>query len=243
MQLSALIRRQIKAARARGALWVRLVDIARFLPHGEGRARLWTQFTHPSEIHQTSPDTEEERYPDLFDFAASICRAPRRILSFGCSTGEELVSLRRRFPNAEIVGAEINPRSRRLADRRMARDPRTWVVSPEGVRGAFDLIFGLAVFQREPHKIAEMDVADLTPFYPFDRFDKGIGELVDRLIPGGILCIVHAHYRVEDSLASPRLEPIAEAPGREGLWFGPDGKRVTGATAATMFRKRGQASD
>lgn len=238
MDWAALIRRTIKTARARGSRWVKVLDVVRFLPSADGRARLWTQFAHSGGVHQTSSDTWEERYPELFDLSARLLPKPNRILSFGCSTGEELLSLRRHFPDAEIVGAEINPRSRRIAAERVADDGCIQVVRPDQIAGPFDLVFALAVFQREPHKIAETGVQTLTRYYPFSRFNSGVSELVGRLRPGGYLCVTNAHYRVEDSTAAESLIPITDSPTMDGTLFDADGQRLPHPLARTIFRKR-----
>ena len=227
----------MKAARRRGALWVRPLDFARLALTGEGRSILWTRFAHRSEVHQTTPSTWGERYPALFDFAASLAPDPRRILSFGCSTGEELISLRRRFPAAEIVGAEINGRSRRIAGRLTAGDPKIHVVGPRSIDGVFDCVFALAVLQREPHKIEALEVNDLTAYYPFSKFDATLTELVNRLIKGGLLCVINAQYRAEDSSVAAELDPVDGAPPTENQLFGPDGKRVHTRNSSTIFRK------
>ena len=60
---------------------------------------------------QPYPHTLPDRYPWLFDFAAAALDdlpAPR-LLSFGCSRGEEVLSLRRRFPDAAIKGPTSTP--------------------------------------------------------------------------------------------------------------------------------------
>lgn len=228
----------MQKARKRGALWVRLADLARLVATAEGRAILWTRFAHRSEVHQTTGSTWEERYPALFDLAASLMPQARRVLSFGCSTGEELVTIRRRFPAAEIVGAEINGRSRRIARRRTAADSHIFVVDPSGIEGRFDCVFALAVLQREPHKIEELGVHDLSTHYPFGRFDAAVTDLVGRLERGGLLCVINAQYRVEDSSAAGDLEAIAGSPPTANPLFGPDGKRSAGRPAATIFRKR-----
>ena len=238
MSLTAQLRSSIKAARKRGAFWVRGLDIARLLPSGEGRARLWTRLRYAGEVHQTTPQTAEERYPELFDLAASLAPEAKRVLSFGCSTGEELISLRGRFPNAEIVGAEINPRARAIAIRRVSTDTHSTVVAPKTLDGSFDAIFALSVFQREPRKVAETALEDLSKFYPFARFDRGLNELVEMLRPNGLLCIVNAQYRVEDSSACDRLEPVSQSPLMDTIMFGPDGRRLDRPIAKTIFRKR-----
>jgi hypothetical protein len=148
-----------------------------------------------------------------------------------------LVSLRRRFWKAEIVGAEINPRSREIARRRVSADTRSTVVPPKGLDGTFDAIFALSVFQREPHKVAETELEDLSEFYPFALFDQGIGQLVEMLRPNGLFCVINAQYRVEDSSVSDRLEPVTESPSMDSIMFGPDGRRLDRPIARAVFRK------
>jgi hypothetical protein len=242
MNLTALLRSRIKAARKCDALWERLLDVARLVPTAEGRARLWTRVVHGGEVHQTTPFTADERYPELFDLAAKLAPDADRILSFGCSTGEELVALRCRFASAEIVGAEINPRSRRIAARRVANDLLTLVVGPRAVEGTFGLVFALAVLQREPHRVEETGSEDLSNCYPFERFDAAVTDLAARLRPGGLLCVIHAHYRVEDASAAAALEPVSGSPLMEGPFFGHDGRRLSGATGQSIFRKRGRGA-
>ena len=237
VSVAEFIRQKIKVGRKRNAVWVRIFDVARLMPSAEGRSRLWTLALHRSQIHQTSPQTAEERYPELFELAKHQLPAAMRILSFGCSTGEELISLRRRFPRATITGAEINSRSRRIAKQRLRRDNAIEVVPPAAIDGDFDVIFALAVFQRDPHKIIEMEVANLAPFYPFVRFDRTLCDLVNRLRPGGLLCVANAQYRVEDSSAADRLQPVDNCPRSLVRSFAASGQRFVGAPAATMFVK------
>jgi SAM-dependent methyltransferase len=238
MALRSTLRSRIKRARKREALWVRVLDAVRPALTAEGRGQLWTRIAHGPDVHQITPFTAEDRYPELFDLAAKLRPKARRILSFGCSTGEELIALRRRFPQAEIIGAEINGRSRRIAVRRVARDGNAAVVAPGEIKGSFGIVFALAVLQREPHKIAEMDVENLSSHYPFGRFDKTVSELVDCLEPGGLLCVIHAHYPIEAAAAFGKLEPVANSPLMEPPLFGRDGRRLADPVARTIFRKR-----
>ena len=237
VHIRSKLRSWIKRARKRGALWVRTLDAVRPIGTAEGRWQLWTRIAHGNELHQTTSYTADDRYPELFDLAARMRPDAARILSFGCSTGEELAALRRRFSGAEIIGAEINSRNRRIATRRAAADSGMSVVRPNAIAGVFDLVFALAVLQREPHKIAEMDVDDLSAHYPFERFDAAVGELVDRLDLGGLLCVIHAHYPVEASTAFAELEVVAESPLMESPLFGRDGRRLARPVARTIFRK------
>ena len=65
---------------------------------------------HPG-FHQIPNTTALNRYPEIFACAANAAPDTRRILSFGCSTGEECVTLASYFPAAQIVGTDINPRT------------------------------------------------------------------------------------------------------------------------------------
>jgi SAM-dependent methyltransferase len=238
MDLHTGLRSRIRRARKRDALWVRFLDALRLAATAEGRGQLWTRIAHGAELHQTTPFTLEERYPELFDLAARLCPNARRILSFGCSTGEELVALRRRFPSAVIIGAEINSRSRRIAKKRVANDSQAEVVAPGEVPGRFDLVFALAVLQREPKWIEDMEIDDLSFHYPFDRFDKAVRELVDRLETGGLLCVSNTHYPIEASSAFGQLETVANSPLLDPPLFGRDSRRLADPVARTIFRKR-----
>lgn len=239
MDIRSHLRSRIKGSRRRGAFWVRTLDAVRPITSAKGRAELWTRIAHGKQLHQSTAYTAEDRYPELFDLAARLCPDAGRILSFGCSTGDELAALRHRFARAEIVGAEINPRSRRIATRTMARDSLISVVGPTEIRGSFNLVFALAVLQREPHKIAEMEVDDLSAHYPFQRFDATVSDLVDRLEPGGLLCVIHAHYPIEAASAFGQVEAVAASPLMEEPLFGRDGRRLYGPVARTLFRKKG----
>ncbi|WP_028970445.1 class I SAM-dependent methyltransferase [Sphingomonas sp. URHD0057] len=239
MNLRARLSPIIKAARLRRALWVRAIDAAGLLRMAEGRARLWTRLVYRRELHQTAPYTWLNRYPALFDLAAELEPDARRILSFGCSTGEELVSLRGRFAHAEIVGAEINPRSRAIAQHRVAADAQTRVIPPESITGSFDLVFALSVLQRDPRGLKnEMEAKHLAARYPFARFDAGVRGLVACLRPGGFLIVANTLYRVEDSSVAVELEPIVGSPGMNRVQLTPRGRRLAAAAAArTVFRR------
>ncbi len=77
------------------------------------RSILLLQLLNSKNVHQTTSLTYMDRYPTIF----SACRyyfdgkQDLKILSYGCSTGEEVLTLRRYFPNAHIIGADINKHS------------------------------------------------------------------------------------------------------------------------------------
>ena len=63
-------------------------------------------------------------------------------------------------------------------------------------------------------------------------------RLADEARPRGLLCFMHARYRVEDSRVADALEPISVSPPLREPLFSPDGLRLHGATARSMFRKQ-----
>ena len=77
------------------------------------RSRVMLKVFHSRGLHQRSTRTAMDRYPRIFSESRDYFGNQKKlkILSFGCSTGEEVMTLRRYFPNAVIVGAEINRRA------------------------------------------------------------------------------------------------------------------------------------
>lgn len=120
----------------------------------------------------------------------------------------------------------------------MAGDPRASVVAtlPDG---RFDAILALAVLQREPHRVADQGIVDLSRTYPFARFDECLDALAARLSGGGLLAIYHAHYRVEDARAAADLSPLGGTPLLVGPLFDRCSRRyVPTPPAASLFVKR-----
>jgi SAM-dependent methyltransferase len=209
----------------------------RSLTSATGRSVVWTRLRHQASLHQSATTTFDDRYPELFAALAARLSPDATILSFGCSTGEELLSLRRMMPTARLTGVEINPRARRIARRLTAADPLIDVVSTLP-SGPFDAVLALAVLQREPMRMIAEQVADLGRLYPFARFDDGVVALVDRLACGGFLLVFHAHYRVEDSSVADVLRPVGRFPLLDGPLFDRDSRRYDPTPpAAALFVK------
>lgn len=165
-----------------------------------------------SRVHQTSATTALNRYPDIFQAAQKLVMQPRaRILSFGCSTGEEVLTLRQYFPNAIIVGSEVHE-SRLATCRALVVDKNITFIDSNSASlekfGPYDAIFCMAVLQRQPHFVAKEKIKDIKFLYSFEKFDNQLIELDKFLCTGGILFIKHAHYRFCDSSVSERFEPV-----------------------------------
>jgi len=209
---NSVVRLGVRSARAAHRL-VLLCSTA------EHRSTLRARLCSPRALHQTTVLTWMDRYPGIFAACRDHLgdRPGLRILSFGCSTGEEVLTLRRYFPSATIVGAEINTRSLERC-RRLAVDDRIAFVAsdPETVRrhGPYDAVFCMAVLQRTPHAVEARGTTDLRRLYPFEKFDRQISELDAALKGGGLLVIHHSQYLLTDASAGGHYVAL-DAPGQE----------------------------
>ena len=168
-------------------------------------------------VHQTTALTWMDRYPVLFRACRESLgdRASLRLLSYGCSTGEEVLTLRRYFPEAQIVGADINPRALARARQHQVDERIAFVRSKlRTIRshGPYDAIFCMAVLQRTPHAVEAQNLSSLERLYPFARFDAQLSELDSLLKPGGLLIVHHTQYVFEHASIAGRYRPLAGVP-------------------------------
>ena len=187
--------------------------IARFWRDPQHRALVRARLLHRERLHQTTALTGMNRYPTIFSEASRQLRnLPHpRLLSFGCSTGEELLSLRMYFDSALIYGFEINAASLAIA-RSKPLDQFTKVLksSPRALmrHAPYDAVFCMAVLQRTPHLIISNDIDDISQIYPFSKFDQQLVEL-DRLLSlGGLFVIEHTFYDLLDTRVAAHYQPV-----------------------------------
>ena len=172
---------------------------------------------HPS-IHQTQSDTDVDRYPEIFEFVAAFANEMEgrpRLLSFGCSTGEECITLRRYVPRSTIVGVDVRRSVLRTARERaeashvndvsfFRESDQRWQQQP------YDVVFAMSVLCRWP---ATKDVRTSDRIYSFRTFDRAARRLAHLVKPGGgCLVIYNANYRFTDTDTSAAFTPL-EVPG------------------------------
>jgi SAM-dependent methyltransferase len=159
--------------------------------------------------------TLPDRYPWLFEFAArELGRRERlRILSFGCSRGEEVFTLRRYFPRATLRGIDVDPRNIALARARAPQDQELSFAIAADTRAepsaAYDAIFCLAV----------LCLGDLTargarrsdPYLRFAQFEEVVSDLARCLKPGGLLFLHTTNFRFSDTGVAAGFETALEA--------------------------------
>ncbi|MDP9053265.1 MAG: class I SAM-dependent methyltransferase [Acidobacteriota bacterium] len=212
---------------------------------GAYRSAILLRVFSPHEIHQSTVVTWMDRYPEIF----SVCRdyfigkPDPRILSYGCATGEEVLTLRSYFPSAFIVGAEINPCSLSVARKRKVDDRIVFLESdPAKIRdtGTFDAIFCLAVLQRTPMRVIRKGIVDLKTIYPFEKFEGKVTELDSLLNRYGLLIIYNSQYSFTDTRVASRYSPLITAKNihNKGPLFDRNSIRLTtGQTSYSVFVK------
>ena len=174
----------------------------RFLSNPTYRSFIRLKLFNKEALHQLSNYTAFDRYPELFEKCAQLMQEKKElsILSFGCSTGEEVLTLRSYFPEARITGVDINryniKKARaKITDAKVVFTDR--VKEAEEKYGPYDMVFALAVLQRTENR--REGNADSSEIYPFEKFNAQVCVLHRMLKPNGLFVIDYADYRFEDA--------------------------------------------
>lgn len=175
-----------------------------------------------------------DRHPAIFVFVRDQLShiAVPRILSYGCSTGEEVFTLRRYFPKAEIVGIDINPRSIAVCNRKLAKDGDPHVRfelagSPKRLpEASFDAIFCMSVL-RHP-ELGALKPSLCSQQIRFADFDKTVAGMNLCLKPGGYLIIDGSNFRFSDTVSASGFNAVysvdASKPRADTPIYGADNK-------------------
>lgn len=179
-------------------------------PRSGWLARLKRRILPPDRIGtmiQTEPHTALDRYPQVFQACADFAKergwdaAPDfRILSFGCSTGEECVTLANYFPSASILGIDVNEPNLRQAQKDFGTDKVRFALSNEkvlGKNGPFHIVFCMSVLCHWP---GAKTMEDISGIFPFARFEEALELLHPHLHPGGLLVIYNSNFCLRDSV-------------------------------------------
>jgi 2-polyprenyl-3-methyl-5-hydroxy-6-metoxy-1,4-benzoquinol methylase len=236
---TSLFSRPPRAVRVARTLWRLLVDRS----YRHMMSLFWWQ---PTGVIQPFNDTATDRYPRIFRFVRDVLGPQNelKILSFGCSTGEEVFSLRRYLPRATIKGVDINPGNIAIARQRLRENPdpllsfevaRSTAAEPAA---AYDVIFCMAVLRHG--SLGRRGVTRCDHLIRFEDFATRVADFSRCLKPGGLLVIRHSNFRLCDARAGAAFETVLRVPtnGRTPL-FGPDNRLMAGADYPdTVFRKR-----
>jgi len=195
---------------------------------------------------QVSNSTKYDRYPRIFKAVQRATNGDSlRILSFGCSTGEEPRTLAELyFPRSQIIGMDVSADAVATAKVNTAHLPNVNILlsGPDSLaeHAPYDVIFAMSVLCRWP--IAKrMD--DLSQLFPFARFEASVAALIEQVKPGGLLVTHNTSYSITQSRLIRFLDLILTAridqPGQVTR-FAPDGHKMVPGEIATdcIFRKR-----
>ena len=220
----------------------------RFVLRPSYRSALWLRLRRPENLFQLSDYTAPDRYPELFALARRDIGdgADRSILSFGCSTGDEIFSLRAYFPLAELKGVDINRHSIAVCRRRLSRvpDSRITFEVADSTRAEpperYDAIFCMAVFRHG--SLADASWARCDPLLRFSIYERQVADIARCLKPGGLLFIAHSNFRFRDTAMSPNFELAArmDQSGTRGITpvFDRDNRRTSEVNYSEVgFRK------
>jgi SAM-dependent methyltransferase len=202
-----------------------------------------------AERFQPYGHTLPDRYPWLFDFATAALEgveAPR-LLSFGCSRGEEAFSLRRRLPGAVIKGIDIDPRNIALAKAAATGDDRLTFEAAAHVRGEpdgrYDAVFCLAVLCHGDLTVTRAGRSQ--PLLRFVDFERTVLDLARCLKPGGLLFLHTTNFRFCDTAAAGGFDVVLEAEPHQmapDALFDAEGRLMPGERYYPVgFRKRAAA--
>jgi SAM-dependent methyltransferase len=165
-------------------------------------------------LFQPSGSTRPDRYPEFFAFIRDKLTGVEnpRILSFGCSTGEEVSSLSKYLPQAKILGIDINPRSIGICHRALVKAPNPQLSfklasSPAAEPSDhYDAIFCMAVLRNGELRTERPDRCD--HLISFADFEAIIADLARCLKPGGYLVLWHSHFCLSDCHSFLDFEPV-----------------------------------
>ncbi|OYY70909.1 trans-aconitate 2-methyltransferase [Sphingomonas sp. 28-63-12] len=197
----------------------------------------------PDGLFQPFGTTGPDRYPALFGLIRMMIddSPDRSLLSFGCSTGEEVASLRRLFTQAQITGIDISADRIALCRRRLLPalgGGTRFEIAPSTTSQApasHDAVFAMAVFR---HGGLSNGPASATPLLRFDRFAAEVAHIAACLKPGGYLIIRHANFRVEDTAAAAEFDAVHHLPRSSPVYDRDNHLVVDDHHEGVIFRKR-----
>ena len=196
--------------------------------------------------------TLPDRYPWIFEFIRSRVadQAATRLLSFGCSIGDEVFSLRKYFPAAAIKGMDIDPGNieRCLARLTSANSRAITFAAASNTQGetsgSYDAIFCLAVLCLGDLTISGAQRSD--PQLKFADFDRMVADFARCLKPEGILVLHTTNFRFCDSSVAGDFDVVLEADAAQlapDVLFDRENKLMTGERYHPVaFRKHAAAA-
>lgn len=190
---------------------------------------------------QVATWTANNRYPGIFRTVqarilqtrgSGFSQAKLKVLSFGCSTGSEISTLRSYFPDAILYGCDVNADALKQASDNLLMDEAIlFESSPENLRryGPFDVIFAMSVLCRFPDSM-DPKLHNLKSIYSFANFQSAVCVLTDNIREQGLLCLYNTNYSFTDLRVAGEFRVVKSAMVASNGFvdrFNAEGERVT----------------
>lgn len=193
-------------------LWLCKVGI-KVISNGRFRSETFYGIKPDRHHHQIYTYTAIDRYPDLFTETAKYFQVQNnpapKILSFGCSTGEEVFTLGNYMPSATIIGIDINQWCVNQC-RKKNNHPKHFFYNRNSGEFEnskdFDAIFCMAVLQRTENRTSVNN--SVATGYTFSKFESEVMVLHKKLKAGGLFIIDEADFSFLDTRCADNYEPL-----------------------------------
>ena len=184
----------------------------KFFTNGRFRSETLIATLFERKSHQISTFTIQNRYPVLFQECAQYLSNVKnpQILSFGCSTGEEVFALNKYIPNATIVGVDINRWCLRQARENNKNVANTFIHrNSKEFKNVhdFDIIFCMAVFQRTENRTSNNN--STAQGFLFEEFEAEVECLNRKLKSGGLFVIDHSDFNFTETSCASLYTPLS----------------------------------
>jgi hypothetical protein len=213
-----------------------------------GRQRATVPTLPNSHGIQLSNSTRVNRYPHVFQAVSELSRfagliAPR-LLSYGCSTGEEVDTLSRLyFIDSEVLGVDVAEEALAQARAGFGSNPRLRFEPSDkeflAKQPKFAIIFAMSVLCRWPET---RNMTNLSELFPFAAFESQVEFLDSLLDPGGFLVVFNASYSFLQTAVSSQYDLVLHPRIRNSGFvrqFNRDGTYSDGKTPSDcIYRKK-----
>jgi len=189
-------------------------NVSRTFKYDKVEALIQAKESGIEQVLQTETNTAKDRYAVILKAITDILgeKKGNRILSFGCSSGEETETFAAKYftdPSDEIVGCDINQEMLDLACENNPDPERISYLNSKEFeqlpKASFDVVFAMSVLCAWPMAKNMESISNIFPFY---RFEKILSQLDEMIKEGGYLVIYNSNYRFMDSNLANKYEVV-----------------------------------
>lgn len=158
----------------------------------ENAYKIAINYLQTTKINQYATFTFENRYLKIFsDISNIIINKNIKILSFGCSIGDECLTLKNVFPDATIYGTDI----RNDLEEICLSKNINFIKYNDLTNYKFDVIFCMSVLCNHPFL---QDKKNSSIYYPFSLFNENINLIHSILNVDGYFILHRCSYKFSD---------------------------------------------